>query len=156
MAAVVLTPGTGILYLDGSPVGTNSSMTLTPASLGATPNNYLGKSQNSDSYFDGSVNEFRVYNAALSAQEITAARTLGRSQLLSAASPQMSAAFDGANLTLAWPLASAGFTLQSRTNLSEGAWMDETEAQPQAADGLWQLSLPLSSDSPPLFYRLKK
>ena len=42
----------------------------TPGLLGATANNYLGKSQYNDPYFNGSINEFRIYNTALSAAQI--------------------------------------------------------------------------------------
>jgi hypothetical protein len=58
------------MYLDGSPVGTNSGMTLNPSSLGSTVNNYIGKSQYSDPYLNGSLDEFRIYKRALTAAEV--------------------------------------------------------------------------------------
>ena len=71
--AVVLGPSGGTLYFDGVPVGTNTAMKLRPADLGSTPNNYIGRSQfPSDPYFDGDVDEFRIYNRALSTEEIHA------------------------------------------------------------------------------------
>jgi hypothetical protein len=71
--AVVLGPAGGVLYLDGDQVGSNPSMTLRPADLGSTPNNYLGRSQfPADPYLDGSIDDFRVYNRALSPSEIKA------------------------------------------------------------------------------------
>ena len=61
--AVTLNSGTGILYVDGAAVGTNASMNINPSSLGATTNNYIGRSQSaSDPYLDGSIDEFRIYN----------------------------------------------------------------------------------------------
>ena len=64
-AAVTLEGGTGILYVNGERSGRNSSMTLTPASLGATTLNYIGKSQYSaDAYVNGGVDDFRIYSAA--------------------------------------------------------------------------------------------
>jgi hypothetical protein len=70
---VVLGPSGGILYFDGAVVGTNSSMTLRPADLGSTANNYIGRSQFSvDPYLEGSVDELRIYNRALSLEEIQA------------------------------------------------------------------------------------
>lgn len=71
--AVVLpagSPYTGTLYLDGRAVGSNGGMTLHPANLGATTNNYLGKSQFPDNYFAGSIDDFRVYRRALPATAI--------------------------------------------------------------------------------------
>jgi hypothetical protein len=71
--ALVLGPSGGILYFDGSPVGTNTSMKLRPANLGATVNNYIGRSEFSqDPYLDGDIDEFRIYNRALSPEEIRA------------------------------------------------------------------------------------
>ncbi len=60
----------GILYVDGVPVGTNSAMTLVPSFLGITTQNYIGKSQYNDPYFNGQVDEFRIYNGALSAGDV--------------------------------------------------------------------------------------
>jgi O-Glycosyl hydrolase len=48
--AITLEGNTGILYLNGVPVGTNNAITLKPSSLGNTSNNYLGKSQYADPY----------------------------------------------------------------------------------------------------------
>lgn len=68
--AVTLNGSVGILYVDGVAVGTNSSMSLNPSSLGSTTQNYIGKSQFADPYFNGMVDEFRIYNGALSASEV--------------------------------------------------------------------------------------
>ena len=55
---------TGTMYIDGVQVGQNTAMTLTPASLGVTTQSYLGKSQYNDPYFNGSIDEFRIWNTA--------------------------------------------------------------------------------------------
>ena len=68
--AVTLSGSTGILYVDGVPVGTNSAMTLKPSSLGNTTTNYIGKSQYADPYLNGLVDEFRIYGGALSAGDV--------------------------------------------------------------------------------------
>jgi hypothetical protein len=71
--ALVLGAAGGALYFDGSPVGTNTSMKLRPADLGVTVNNYVGRSEFSqDPYLDGDIDEFRIYNRALSPEEIRA------------------------------------------------------------------------------------
>jgi hypothetical protein len=68
---VVLGSGQGILYVDGAAVSTSGTLSLRPADLGAIDYAYLGKSQfTSDPYFDGQIDEFRVYGRALSAAEI--------------------------------------------------------------------------------------
>ena len=71
--AVVIGPSGGILYVNGQQVGANSSMTLRPADLGSTPNNFFGRSQYaSDPYLDGSLDEIRVYDRALTPAQISA------------------------------------------------------------------------------------
>ncbi len=63
--------GVATLYLDGEPVGENAEMTLTPSDLGVTTQNWLGRSQyESDSLYAGSLDDFRIYNRALSQAEI--------------------------------------------------------------------------------------
>jgi hypothetical protein len=58
------------LYLDGVQVG-SAATTILPKDLGNTTQNWLGKSQYpADAYFTGSLDEFRIYNRALSAAEI--------------------------------------------------------------------------------------
>jgi hypothetical protein len=154
--AVTLNGNTGVLYLNGLPVGTNHAMTLRPSNLGSTADNYLGRSQYPDPYFDGVMDEFRIYNVGLSAAEIAASAALGPGQLLSTNSPQMNLTLAGTNLTLSWPLASAGFTLQSRTNLTLGNWLDVTSPVPQIVNSQWQVALPVSNNFPAAYYRLSK
>ncbi|MEY4916498.1 MAG: hypothetical protein RL616_411 [Verrucomicrobiota bacterium] len=64
---VTLNGNVGILYLDGVAQSTNNAMTLTPSSMGSTTQNYLGKSQYADPYLNGSIDEFRLYDAPLPA-----------------------------------------------------------------------------------------
>jgi cytochrome c len=68
--AVTLSGTTGTLYLDGEAVGTNTGMTLSPADLGQTPNNWIGQSQWPDPLFNGAVDDFNIFDRALTAEEI--------------------------------------------------------------------------------------
>ena len=62
--------GTLTLYVDGVAVDTDETDTM-PADLGATSNNWLGRSQfDSDGYYDGLMDEVRIYSEALSEAEI--------------------------------------------------------------------------------------
>src|SRR5262249_48930488 len=68
--AVTLNGTTGALYVDGAQVAQNTNMTLNPSSLGATTQDYIGKSQYSDPNLNGAIDQFQIYNRALSASEI--------------------------------------------------------------------------------------
>jgi len=70
--AVTLNGTTARLYLDGAEVGANAAMSLKPSSLGNTTQNYLGRSQFNDPYFNGSLDDFRVYNRALAGGDLFA------------------------------------------------------------------------------------
>jgi hypothetical protein len=71
--AVTKSGNVGTLYVNGAQVGQNTSMTLSPSSLGNTTNNWIGRSQYSaDPFLDGQIDEFRIYNRALSASEVLA------------------------------------------------------------------------------------
>ena len=70
--AVTLSGTTGTLYVDGVAVNTNSSMTLKPSNLGSTTLNYIGKSQFSDPYLNGRVDDLRIYSQALNSAQIVA------------------------------------------------------------------------------------
>jgi hypothetical protein len=70
--AVTLSGNTGTLYLNGNPVATNPNMTLDPADLGNTDQNWLGRSQYSDPFLNAAIDDFQIYGRALSAAEIAA------------------------------------------------------------------------------------
>jgi hypothetical protein len=68
--AVTLTPGTGILYVDGAEVA-RASITLNPSSLGATSGTFIGKSQfGNDPLLNGQIDELRIYSRALSPTDV--------------------------------------------------------------------------------------
>jgi hypothetical protein len=59
-----------VLYIDGVSVASGSTEIL-PADLGNTTQNWLGRSQYGvDPYFDGSLDDLRIYNQSLSQSEI--------------------------------------------------------------------------------------
>jgi arabinan endo-1,5-alpha-L-arabinosidase len=65
----------GVLYVNGSPVATNTSMDLLPVNV-APQTNHLGRSKfSADPYFNGQFASFRVHGRALSAAEIAAPRS---------------------------------------------------------------------------------
>ncbi|WP_448700581.1 LamG-like jellyroll fold domain-containing protein [Mucilaginibacter sp. AW1-3] len=69
--AVTQSGNTASLYINGSLVATNASLTIKPSNLGNTTLNYLGKSQfSADPMFKGTIDDFRIINRALSAAEM--------------------------------------------------------------------------------------
>ncbi|WP_082614769.1 OmpL47-type beta-barrel domain-containing protein [Paenibacillus sp. Soil787] len=69
--AVTLGGGTAKLYVNGELKATKSGFTIKPSDI--KPNlNYIGKSQFSDPLFNGMIDEFRVDNSVLSADDIKA------------------------------------------------------------------------------------
>ncbi|MDP9000323.1 MAG: LamG domain-containing protein, partial [Myxococcota bacterium] len=68
---VTMTGATGTLYVGGAQVAQSTALTLTAASLGNTTRNWLGRSQFvADAYLDGQIDNFRIYNRALTASEV--------------------------------------------------------------------------------------
>nr|GID81290.1 hypothetical protein Ade03nite_02140 [Actinoplanes derwentensis] len=74
---VTLTGQVGTLYVNGVPAGVNTSMTLTPAALGAPKNNWIGRSQYGDAGLKGTVGEFHLFDRALTEAEIAAGPSAG-------------------------------------------------------------------------------
>ena len=71
--AVPLAGQTATLYVNGTAVGGNSADFVPPWQPGGTMQNWIGRSQYAgDPYFNGKVDEFRIYRGALSAAEIAA------------------------------------------------------------------------------------
>jgi hypothetical protein len=112
---------------------------------------WIGRSPYSDPYMNCSVDEFRVYNGRLSPQEIQASHVLGPDALLSSTPPTLAAAMAGGSVTLKWPVAAAGFTVQAKESLAAGSWVIVTNA-PALVGSEWQLSLPASASGQ--FFRL--
>ncbi len=68
--AVTLQGNTGRMYVNGLEQASNPNMTINPAQV-AGNNNWLGRSSSgSDPYFNGMMNNVRIFNRALSGAEI--------------------------------------------------------------------------------------
>jgi hypothetical protein len=72
LVTVTLSGTTGTMYVDGQVVGTNPNMTVHPAALGATPNDWIGKSQYNDPALDAKLDDFNVYSRALAGSDVAA------------------------------------------------------------------------------------
>ncbi len=59
------------LYLDGELAAQNTASRHTPSTLGETNQNWLGRSQYAaDGYFDGRLDDFRIYDRVLASKQI--------------------------------------------------------------------------------------
>jgi hypothetical protein len=69
--AITATGTTGTLYVGGAQVAQNIAMTLSFASLGATTQTWLGRSEYAtDPYLNGQLDNVRIYSRALTAAEV--------------------------------------------------------------------------------------
>ncbi|NEE01704.1 LamG-like jellyroll fold domain-containing protein [Phytoactinopolyspora halotolerans] len=68
--AVTLQGDTATIWLNGEELASSDNVTLDPADLGTTTQNYIGRSQYSDPLFNGAVDEFQIYDRALTQDEI--------------------------------------------------------------------------------------
>jgi hypothetical protein len=136
------------LYVNGILVASNSGLTITPASINPRMN-FLGKSQfAADPLFNGRVDEFFIYNYALTSAEID---RLMNNQPPPRIGVKLMASIVSGRLMLSWPIDAVGNRLEiNRTDLADsGAW----STVPESA-GTNQISLPLDSLSAPAFFRL--
>ena len=105
----------------------------------------------SDPYMNCSVDEFRIYKGRLAPEEIMASDILGPDQLL-VTSVAMKINQLAQTSTLTWPVAAAGFSLQTSSNLLQGPWITLTNAPTLIGNTNWQIALPVSGTQK--YYRL--
>jgi hypothetical protein len=141
---------TAKIYIDGALIGENDSFTFTPAAIGSTVNDWLGRSQYNDPYFYGSINEFRIYSAALSAQEVTQNYQLG---------PNVSPQTGPVKITTQPP--NVVVTEQQPATFNVGyighrtvtfQWYRNGTPISGATNSSYQLAIPMPADSGSVFY----
>ena len=105
------------IFINGVQVASVAGITLRPADLGITSQNYLGKSQYNDPYLNGSLDEFRIYNYALNKNEIQTIYGIAPVAVPFAVAPRV-ASGDG-RATLVWNYQNdASFTILRATTAS--------------------------------------
>jgi len=71
--AVTLSGTHGTLYVDGAAAGSSDSIVFAPFQLGSTTQNWLGRSQyGADPFFNGRLQDLRLYAGALTAAQVAA------------------------------------------------------------------------------------
>jgi hypothetical protein len=68
--AVTMADDTATIWLNGAPLVSETDVTLNPADLGDTDQNWLGRSQYADPLLAGAVDEFQVFDRALTQAEL--------------------------------------------------------------------------------------
>ena len=68
--AFTLEGNTGILYVDGVKAEVKNDFTTNPSVLGHTTDNYIGKPTWPDPYFNGMMDDFKIYDCALTEKQI--------------------------------------------------------------------------------------
>lgn len=146
------------------PVGYSSpafnSHSVLAYQLGADPINYLGASlYGTDPGLNGSIDEVRIYNGALTAAQAAADYALGPNQLrgTSLAPVTLHVTQSGNNLIFSWPTTSALVTLQASATLGPSpTWtaVNIPAGAMTASGGNYQLTLPMSTSIQ--FYRLSQ
>jgi hypothetical protein len=135
----------GVLYLSTTGI-------MAPANQAGNVGSWIGYSPYGDPGIDGSVDEYRIYQGRLSPEEILASDVLGPNATLSTTSASLAASASGGNIVLSWPVANAGFAVESKSSLNPGAsWTTLTNA-PALVGTQWQLTIPSSGTDQ--FFRL--
>ena len=142
----------GRLFVNGALVGENPGVTLTPAMLGVTSNNWLGRAQFNDPFWKGRFEEFRIYEGAMTPQQVQASFQAGidiggtRPQLTISRSP------NGQSVIIAWPETAAGFDLEARDSYNPGSAWGPVSATPTVENGMFRVEIPITGES--RFFRL--
>jgi hypothetical protein len=138
------------LFLDGVAVADNAAATLTPSDLGNTTQNWLGRSQYpADAYFDGALDDFRVYDRVLSDQEVRELFRSGQSFRITQVLVEPTGGFQ-----LTWTSTpGVGYVIWSCTNLTSGDWTDEEGVPSGGESTSWTDPNP---DGSRKFYRVEQ
>lgn len=110
---------------------------------------WIGRSPYNDPYVNANIDEFRIYRGRLAPDEIRALDSIGPNALPTT-NPSLSVSVSGGNITLSWPVAAAGFSVQAKPTIN-GSWTTLTN-QPVLANSKWQVTLPASGNAQ--FFRL--
>ena len=144
--------GAAVIYTNGVVEGTLAvSTALTNVSLNAAA---LGRSPwSGDPWLNGAIDEFRIYAGQLLPADIAAAQIVGPDVLL-ATNVLLAVAQGGGSLTMNWPVAGSGFTLQSSPTLGANAVWTTVTNSVAVVDGSNQIIV--SPTNTALFFRLHR
>jgi hypothetical protein len=143
--------GSADVYTNGVLDPALSGPATAPVTQVGTVGSWIGFSPYGDPGITGSVDEYRIYQGRLSPEEILASDLLGPNATLSTSGASLKASISGGNITLSWPLANAGFSVQSKSSLSSPTWLTLTNP-PTVVGNQWEVTVPNSGGAQ--FFRL--
>jgi len=144
--------GDGELDLYTNAVPYLSASIDAPVSQAGIGGGWIGFSPYGDPGISGSVAEYRIYQGRLSLQEIQGSDALGPSQTLSPSPSRFSVSYAAGIVTLSWPVANAGFWVQTSSTLVSPSWVTVTNTPVLVGDSSWQVTVPASGGAQ--FFRL--
>jgi hypothetical protein len=137
----VVSDGSVDLYTNAALYLTTSGF-IAPASQAGTGGSWIGYSPYGDPSVDGSVQEYRIYKGRLSPEEILASDVLGPNATLSTTNAALSALASSGNIVLSWPVANAGFAVETAASLTPGTSWTTLSNAPTLVGTQWQLTIP--------------
>jgi hypothetical protein len=142
------------LFLNGA-LAASVTNVVNPTSLFTDYTDWLGRSQwQRDPFFNGSFDEFRIWEGVLSDQEIGSHFAAGPDQQFITSRPVVNTLHAGNNLVLSWPAdGTAGFGLENTRSLIAPSWTAVTNGI-AVSNGTYTITLPVGVASG--FYRLKQ
>ncbi|HEV2394043.1 MAG TPA: LamG domain-containing protein [Verrucomicrobiae bacterium] len=152
--AITYDPGGGSarLYFNGV-LAAAASGVFNPTSRLTDYSSWLGRSQwDRDPYFNGSYDEFRIWQGILSDQDIASHYAAGPNQQFVAFRPTLLLTQLGGNLVLSWR-SDGTAQLQSTPRLSPATWLDVTNGV-SLSNSTYSVVLPATAAS--AFYRLRQ
>ena len=144
--------GTNQLYFNGQLVASASGV-FNPTRNFTDYSNWFGRSQwQRDPFFNGSYNEFRIWEGILSDKDVASHYAAGPDQQFVFSRPTLNIARIGNNLVISWPSdGTDAFQLESATGLPPSVWIAVTNSTTLVSSN-YSVTLPASSGS--IFYRL--
>jgi len=142
-------------YTNGVLVSQNNAVTV-PMSYVADVLNYISHSlYTGDPHEDMYIDEFRIYNGALSAADVAANQNLGPGNLAGLRLSSSLFSVSSGSIVLSWPVAtSTGYSLYSSSILSANTVWTKVSTQPTIVGGNYQISIPTTGGATE-FYILK-
>jgi hypothetical protein len=134
-----------------------NSQSLLAYTLGPDPINYIGGSlYSTNPTLNASINEFRIYNGALTPAQIAADYVLGPDQVLGTSSNvRLSATLSAGGTVVKWPTASALVNLLTSPTLGAGAvW--RAVAAPLTTDGSGNYQVTVPATGSAQYFRLQQ